>query len=45
MSHQKFTPRADYRIAQSERTKASPSLSEKFHELNALTVDFGYFTA
>lgn len=45
MSHQKFTPRADYRIAQSERTKASPSLSEKFQELKALTVEFGYFTA
>ncbi len=45
MSHQKFTPRADYRIAQSERTKASPSLSEKFRELKALTVEFGYFTA
>ena len=45
MNHNKFTPRADYRLEQSARTKASPSLSEKFHELKALTVEFGYFTA
>jgi len=45
MNHNKFTPRADYRLAQSARTKASPSLSEKFNELKALTVEFGYFTA
>lgn len=45
MNHNKFTPRADYRLAQSARAKASPSLSEKFQELKALTVEFGYFTA
>jgi hypothetical protein len=45
MNHQKFTPRAEYRQEQSARTKASVSLSEKFPELKALTVEFGYFTA
>ena len=45
MRPQKFSPRADYRLEQSERTKASITLSEKFHELKALTVEFGYYTA
>ena len=43
MRHQKFTPRADYRIAESLRAKASVSLSEMFPELTALTVEFAYF--
>jgi hypothetical protein len=43
MRHQKFTPRADYRLEQSLRSKASVSLSEKFRELKALTVEFAYF--
>jgi len=45
MNHQKFTPRAEYRLEQSARTKASVTLSEKFQDLKALTVEFGYFTA
>ena len=40
----KFTPRADYRIAESLRTKASVSLTEMFPELKALTVEFAYFS-
>lgn len=44
MRHQKFTPRADYRIAESLRAKASGSLSEQFPELKALTVEFAYFS-
>ena len=44
MRHQKFTPRADYRLAESLRTKASVSLTEKFPELQALTVEFSYFS-
>ena len=43
MRHQKFTPRADYRLAESLRAKESISLSEKFPELKALTVEFAYF--
>jgi len=43
MRHQKFTPRADYRLAENVRAKASVSLSEKFPELKALTVEFAYF--
>jgi hypothetical protein len=43
MRHQKFTPRADYRLAESLRAKESVSLSEKFPELKALTVEFAYF--
>jgi len=44
MRHQKFTPRADYRIAESLRAKASVSLAEEFPELMALTVEFAYFS-
>ena len=44
MHHQKFTPRADYRQQESQRTKESVSLSEKFQELKSLTVEFGHFT-
>ena len=44
MRHQKFTPRADYRLAESLRANASVSLSEKFPELQALTVEFAYFS-
>ena len=40
----KFTPRADYRIAESLRVKASVSLAEEFPELKALTVEFAYFS-
>jgi hypothetical protein len=40
----KFTPRADYRQQESQRTKESPSLSEKFRELKSLTVEFAYFS-
>jgi hypothetical protein len=43
MRPQKFTPRADYRLAESLRTKASITLSEKFRGLKALTVEFAYF--
>ena len=44
MSRQKFTPRADYRQQESQRTKESISLAEKFRELKSLTVEFGYFS-
>lgn len=43
MRPQKFTPRADYRLAESLRTKESITLSEKFRGLKALTVEFAYF--
>ena len=43
MRYQKFTPRADYRMAEAQRTQASVSLAEKFRELKALTVEFAYF--
>jgi len=43
MRHHKFTPRADYRQQEGQRTKESASLSEKFRELKSLTVEFGYF--
>src|SRR6266542_1309985 len=44
MSPQKFNPRADYRQQESQRTKDSVSLSEKFRELKSLTVELAYFT-
>ena len=44
MRHQKFTPRADYRLAEAQRTQASVSLSEKFQNLKSLTVEFGHFS-
>ena len=43
MRHQKFTTRADYRQQESERTKESVTLSEKFRELKSLTVELAYF--
>jgi hypothetical protein len=45
MRHQKFTPRADYRLQQGERIRASVSLSEKYQNLKSLTVEFAYFSA
>ena len=44
MSRQKFTPRADYRQQESQRTKESISLAEKFPELKSLTVEFAHFS-
>ena len=44
MRPQKFTPRADHRIAESQRANESVSLSEKFPNLKSLTVEFGYFS-
>jgi hypothetical protein len=44
MHHHKFTPRADYRQRESQRTRDSVSLAEKFQELKSLTVEFGYFS-
>ncbi len=44
MRHQKFTPRADYRQQESQRTNESVSLSEKFRELKSLTVGLAYFS-
>ncbi len=44
MRPQKFTPRADYRQEEARRAAASISLSEKFHELKSLTVEFAYFS-
>ena len=44
MHPQKFSPRADYRRQESQRTKDSVSLSEKFRELKSLTVELAYFS-
>ena len=44
MRPQKFTPRADYRQMESQRTKESVSLSERFRELKSLTVELAYFS-
>ncbi len=44
MRHHKFSPRADYRLQESQRTKESASLSEKFRELKSLTVELAYFS-
>ena len=44
MRHHKFSPRADYRLQESQRTKESASLSEKFRELKSLTVGLAYFS-
>jgi hypothetical protein len=44
MNHQKFTPRADYRQEEAQRTNESVSLSEKFRELKSLTVELAYFS-
>jgi hypothetical protein len=41
---QKFTPRADYRLSQGQRAKDSISLSEKFHDLKSLLVEFAHYT-
>ena len=45
MRPQKFSPRADYRQQESQRTKESVSLSEKFRELKSLTVELAYFSS
>jgi len=45
MRQQKFSPRADYRQQESQRTKESVSLSEKFRELKSLTVELTYFSS
>jgi len=44
MTRQKFTPRADYRQQESQRTSESASLSEKFPDLKSLAVEFAYFS-
>jgi hypothetical protein len=44
MRQQKFTPRADYRQAEGQRTRESVTLAEKFPALKSLTVEFGYFS-
>jgi hypothetical protein len=44
MSRQKFTPRADYRQQESQRTRESTSLAAKFPELKSLTVEFAHFS-
>jgi hypothetical protein len=44
MRPHKFTPRADYRQQESQRTNESVTLSEKFRQLKSLTVEFGYFS-
>lgn len=43
MRPHKFTPRADYRKLEIQRAKESVSLSEKFRELQSLTVELEYF--
>jgi hypothetical protein len=45
MRPQKFSPRADYRLRESQRTKESVSLSEKFQQLKSLTVELAFFSA
>ena len=44
MRPQKFSPRADYRRQEYQRTQESVSLSEKFRELKSLTVELAYFS-
>jgi hypothetical protein len=44
MHHEKFTPRADYRQEEAQRTNESVSLSKKFRELKSLTVELAYFS-
>jgi hypothetical protein len=44
MRQQKFTPRADYRLAEAQRTQASASLAETFRDLKSLTVEFAHFS-
>jgi hypothetical protein len=44
MHPHKFTPRADYRQGEAQRTEESVSLAEKYRELKSLTVEFGYFS-
>src|SRR6185503_17668693 len=44
MRQQKFSPRADYRQQESQRTKESISLADKFRELKSLTVELSYFS-
>jgi hypothetical protein len=44
MSRQKFTPRADYRLQESQRTRESTSLAARFPELKSLTVEFAHFS-
>src|ERR1051325_8001965 len=45
MRYQKPSPRNDYRQRESQRTKESLSLSEKFRELKSLTVELAHFSA
>jgi hypothetical protein len=45
MRQQKFTPRADYRLQESIRTKESVSLAQRYSELKSLTVEFAHFNA
>lgn len=44
MRTKKLTPRSDHRQKESLRASQSPTLSEKFEELRALTVDFAYLS-
>lgn len=44
MNHHKFTPRADYRLQESQRARESASLTECYPELKSLTVEFAHFT-
>ena len=44
MRPQKSTPRSEYRQQESQRTKESLSLSEKYRELKALTAELAYFS-
>jgi hypothetical protein len=43
MHVQKLGPRAEYRRRESERTKSSPTLAERFQQIKSLTVDLAYF--
>jgi len=43
MRPQKFTPRADYRLQESQRTKEAATLAEAYTELKSLTVEFAHF--
>jgi hypothetical protein len=45
MYRQTAGPRAEYREQESQRTKGSPSLAEKFRQLKSLAVDLSFFNS
>ena len=45
MQTRRTSPRAEYRLLQTQRIDASASLAQRFPELKSLTVDLEYFDA